>query len=414
MSGSLRNRSADPPALLIVSDLNELLEKAQDLHASNNHTECLQVCDELEQYFLFNAAQICRIKSQCYLDQAANYQAMQSLIKAHTVFPTIGLQLDVLSLLTEVSPGTISPEHIKVAQAVLDFSKSQLSPAAFRAIAKFLRELGCCARSVWYESCAAAAELGKKVPEYDSFYPCAEAAKDPHIILATLPYSGSSAIDPILKDLLVYRHYDLFGTNYQSAMYAPFVDGPAPLYIWTHMPKSKFEGMLDSRATRSTKVLVMYRDPRDTIVSRMKDLHYVNWLKHLSEKELMIRLIQEDLPTFCKDTNEWLALPESIKFSFTFEEMKNDMTSLMIRILKFLEFDFPKEHVKAVIEAYSFEKITQRQRGEEGEPVRNNYVLRKGVSGEWRNYFDDEVKSIFKEKCNSYLVEWGYEKDDNW
>ncbi len=39
---------------------------------------------------------------------------------------------------------------------------------------------------------------------------------------------------------------------------------------------------------------------------------------------------------------------------------------------------------------------------------------RKGVVGDWKNYFDDRITRIFKEEAGQALIDVGYEKDLNW
>jgi hypothetical protein len=41
-------------------------------------------------------------------------------------------------------------------------------------------------------------------------------------------------------------------------------------------------------------------------------------------------------------------------------------------------------------------------------------TFRKGRTGEWRIYFDDEHKRLFKEVAGDLLVRLGYEKDNDW
>jgi hypothetical protein len=39
---------------------------------------------------------------------------------------------------------------------------------------------------------------------------------------------------------------------------------------------------------------------------------------------------------------------------------------------------------------------------------------RKGIVGDWMNYFDERVRRVFREEAGEMLVELGYEKDSNW
>lgn len=51
-----------------------------------------------------------------------------------------------------------------------------------------------------------------------------------------------------------------------------------------------------------------------------------------------------------------------------------------------------------------------RSRGQEN--VKSHY--RKGISGDWDNYFNDEHRAYFKREFNELLLTLGYEKDANW
>ena len=44
----------------------------------------------------------------------------------------------------------------------------------------------------------------------------------------------------------------------------------------------------------------------------------------------------------------------------------------------------------------------------------NTRTFRSGKIGEWKKYFTDENKEEFKKHLGKYLIEFGYEKDDNW
>ena len=41
-------------------------------------------------------------------------------------------------------------------------------------------------------------------------------------------------------------------------------------------------------------------------------------------------------------------------------------------------------------------------------------TFRSGKTGEWKKYFNDEHKNLFKDVAGDLLVQLGYEKDDNW
>lgn len=59
----------------------------------------------------------------------------------------------------------------------------------------------------------------------------------------------------------------------------------------------------------------------------------------------------------------------------------------------------------------SFEKSTKsRQRGQED----SSSFFRKGIAGDWKNYFTERDKQIFKEEAGDLLVNLGYEEGYDW
>jgi len=43
-----------------------------------------------------------------------------------------------------------------------------------------------------------------------------------------------------------------------------------------------------------------------------------------------------------------------------------------------------------------------------------NEFVRKGITGEWRNYLAQEHITMIKERYGDLLIKLGYEKDNNW
>lgn len=41
-------------------------------------------------------------------------------------------------------------------------------------------------------------------------------------------------------------------------------------------------------------------------------------------------------------------------------------------------------------------------------------TFRLGLIGQWREYFDEEMKDLFKLEVGDYLIRFGYERDDRW
>ncbi|WP_157054119.1 sulfotransferase domain-containing protein [Ruegeria sp. 6PALISEP08] len=81
---------------------------------------------------------------------------------------------------------------------------------------------------------------------------------------------------------------------------------------------------------------------------------------------------------------------------------------------------FPRKRARDFIYFSELMQITQdnsfskkskgRKRGEENA----GHHYRKGVAGDWRNYFEDRHIDLFKERYNDCLLKLGYEEDEDW
>jgi Sulfotransferase domain len=81
------------------------------------------------------------------------------------------------------------------------------------------------------------------------------------------------------------------------------------------------------------------------------------------------------------------------------------------RLAGFLGADTREKAVRQAVHAASFEKLSKgRERGQED----TSSFYRKGVAGDWRNYFTASDKEIYKEEAGELLIRLGYEEDLNW
>ena len=70
----------------------------------------------------------------------------------------------------------------------------------------------------------------------------------------------------------------------------------------------------------------------------------------------------------------------------------------------------PDTMLYQLLQDYSFERLAGRKRGKEDRLAH----YRKGVPGDWRNYFDDTIIAKFKDCTSDLVLRLGYEKDVNW
>jgi hypothetical protein len=94
-----------------------------------------------------------------------------------------------------------------------------------------------------------------------------------------------------------------------------------------------------------------------------------------------------------------------------YEDLLEHPNEEVERLLGFLGVDTDETLVEHCVSSASFEKLSRgRERGEE-DP---SSFYRKGVAGDWENYFTEEDRRVFKEEAGELLIRLGYEKNDGW
>jgi hypothetical protein len=94
-----------------------------------------------------------------------------------------------------------------------------------------------------------------------------------------------------------------------------------------------------------------------------------------------------------------------------YEDLLEHPNEEVERLLGFLGVDTDETLVEHCVSSASFEKLSKgRERGEE-DP---SSFYRKGVAGDWENYFTEEDRCVFKEEAGELLIRLGYEKNDGW
>lgn len=74
------------------------------------------------------------------------------------------------------------------------------------------------------------------------------------------------------------------------------------------------------------------------------------------------------------------------------------------------DHDLDVEKLEYAIEKYSFKNVAKRNPGQENK----RSFLRKGISGDWKNHFNDEARRVFNSFAGDTLIKLGYEQDSSW
>ncbi len=168
--------------------------------------------------------------------------------------------------------------------------------------------------------------------------------------------------------------------------------------------------------------LFIIRDPRDMVVSLM---HYIadRQTKHdfhqafqtiwttpkarleaiLTEARLPHSRLSNPAERYAK-YEAWMAFPEV--FTVRFEDLILNRRETLGRVLDLVQqrgawtLTLPREQALDALEAAI-------------QPHRSG-TFRKGQPGEWRQWFDDDLKRLFKERTGDLLIRLGYERDHDW
>ena len=231
-------------------------------------------------------------------------------------------------------------------------------------------------------------------------------SKGPHVVFYNLNNAGASAIVPIISELLTEKfQYRALGDPANSIEFVERFTEGAPVFHWTHSPVNVFERFLDRE---DFQFICLYRDPRDVLVSNVKDLIHRELHEGKTEKKLYLDYIRSEFFGIYHYADEWIHLNQPNVHTLSFEELKRDVPASVRSILHSLGLGMSDPELREVCKQHSFEAVTGRKCGEDGPTVRTGFMFRKGISGDWKNEFDDDVREAFNEHFDYFLQRWSY------
>ncbi|NHZ85036.1 MAG: sulfotransferase family 2 domain-containing protein [Planctomycetia bacterium] len=171
------------------------------------------------------------------------------------------------------------------------------------------------------------------------------------------------------------------------------------------------------------KAFYIARDPRDLIISNYFSLKYSHdpyhpyilmmreKLNSMSQDDGITKIINSFTTGTKKTLEEWFTQrSENIKLILFEDIFGEKQFEVFSELLKHCEINLLINEIKTLLKKYSFTNISGRKQGDED--VKHHY--RKGIPGDWKNYFTEQQKDIFKNLSGDLLITCGYEKDNNW
>ena len=180
-----------------------------------------------------------------------------------------------------------------------------------------------------------------------------------------------------------------------------------------------FENFLAISKPEHYKAFFVTRDPRDIVVSWYFSSKYSHVLSEkvaknrqkLNELSLEEGLLYsiENLSNFglFKALYSWIKAPgqdENILI-FKFEDLTSaNNFSAFKTLFQHCDVRIPDKVLSQLLQDYSFEKLTGRKQGQENKSSH----LRKGLVGDWKNYFNDEILERFYEVTGKLTKQLDY------
>jgi len=192
-----------------------------------------------------------------------------------------------------------------------------------------------------------------------------------------------------------------------------------PLYIG-------FENYLSIKKPDRYKAFYVMRDPRDLIVSTYfssKNSHQLagnmyktrKTLNSMSFTEGMIFIIRQKQERGHFDAlRSWRHAPEedSNVLLLRYEDLTGPGSHNTFKLLlQHCDIKLPEDTLEALLNDYSFRKLSGgRKPGEED--THSHY--RKGTTGDWKEYFNEEITAAFKRYAGDLVSYLGYADDNAW
>lgn len=93
----------------------------------------------------------------------------------------------------------------------------------------------------------------------------------------------------------------------------------------------------------------------------------------------------------------------------SYEEFRCKPVAELERVMDGLELEVVR-NLEVVVEEFSFHKQSGRAVGVESK----GSFMRKGIVGDWKNYFTREAREVFDDYAGETLIELGYEDNRSW
>lgn len=237
--------------------------------------------------------------------------------------------------------------------------------------------------------------------------------RDDDIFIVTYPKSGTIWTQQILS-LICFEGHRNRTENIVTLDRAPFLEYnlhnldyakmPSPRIFSTHLPYYLIpRGLKDKKI----KILYIYRNPKDILTSFY---HFSKLMVVLQAPDTIEGYLQTFLDgnvvgsCWFDHIKGWYEHKHDFNIMFmSFEDMKKDLRSSVLKICSFLEKELSEKDVDAVVRQATFQNMKTDPQANYEQIIKHEIgtrndvgsFLRKGAIGDWKNHFTVDQSERF-------------------
>uniref|UniRef100_A0A3P8XH24 Sulfotransferase n=1 Tax=Esox lucius TaxID=8010 RepID=A0A3P8XH24_ESOLU len=218
-------------------------------------------------------------------------------------------------------------------------------------------------------------------------------ARADDVVLVAYPKCGFNWMVAVLRKIIVAATGEKTDSKYNSLiefcgpqMQEVIHQAPAPRLLGTHLHPDNLPLSIN---TKKTKLLVMFRNPKDTVVSYY---HFSNNNPVLPTPESWESFFSDFLSgqvpwgSYFDHALGWeKRMEDSNVMIVTFEELKQDLSEGVRRVSEFFGFSLSDAQVQAIAGESNFKAMKESSKESYGHM--SNVIFRKGEVGDWKNHF---------------------------
>ncbi|KAL7866579.1 hypothetical protein AOLI_G00143930 [Acnodon oligacanthus] len=178
---------------------------------------------------------------------------------------------------------------------------------------------------------------------------------------------------------------------------------PSRRLLGTHLPPKDIP---ESFKAKKTKMLVVFRNPKDTVVSYY---HFMNKNPLLPKTESWDKFFSDfmdgevPLGSYFDHALAWeKRMDDPNVVIVTYEELKENPPEGIKKVADFFSFPLTEDQVMNIAKETSFNAMAQNFKNSHGNF--GNFFFRKGVVGDWKNHLSEAQSKQMDEKFQKKLA----------